>query len=284
MAKAAIEPALWDLYGKITKKSIRQLIGAELESCEATALAGAVIGIMPLQETITAIESLVKQGYTRVKLKVQNAKGIELARAVRECFPNLMIMLDANQAFTESDVAILQSLDNLNIRCIEEPLTPKNDNSADIFTRLERLQENIKTPICLDESIITQGDIDRVLNSPNLRCIALKIAKWGGLTPALRFYERALKLGFDIWMGGMYESGVSKNMHAAFETLPGIEIPGDLSSTSHYFKTDICEPKFSAQNGLIYLNLPGHENGLGCVLDHESINQILVEKKVFKRD
>lgn len=282
LARGALEPALWDLYGKIAEKPFYQLIGGRATGTVQVP-AGAVVGIGSPRETVAAVRRCVEAGCRRVKLKVAPGRPVEAARAVREAFPDLMLTLDANQSFVEDDPDLLE-LDKLGVAWLEEPLDPKRppaDGPRNVFARLSRLQRRMTTPVCLDESIVKPGDAARALRYPELRCFALKVAKWGGVLPALEFTAAALERGCTVWMGGMYDTGVSKRLHAAFETLPGAEAPGDVGPTSAYFPVDVTDPPHEAADGLVTLNAPGFEHGIGCALDREALEKVLVSRTVI---
>lgn len=284
LAKGALEPALWDLYGKIVGKPLYRLIGGKAAADGVPA--GATIGIMPLDQTVAEARACVDAGYARVKMKVRPGDDIIRVQAVREAFPDLMIMLDANQSYTETDIAALKVLDGLGVRCIEEPFDPRRQTAgspASLFERLARLQGEVTMRVCLDESVVTAADAERALQFPELACFALKIAKFGGVQRALEFYQRARAQGKEVWMGGMYETSVSKRLHAAFETLPGIVIPGDISETERYFARDITTPPFKVEDGRIPLNGGGYSSGLGCELDLEALDAVLIEKLTYHR-
>lgn len=278
MAKAAVEPAIWDLYGKITAKPLSELIGG---SEQERVPGGMVIGIASTVETLAAVDAAVAAGYARVKIKVSPDSAWEKVAAVRAKYPDLDIMLDANQSFDESHLDVLYKFDELNITCIEEPLNPSYvpaSGSANLFDRLSALQETIKTPVCLDESVVTAQDMEAAMAKENLRCYALKISKFGGIQPALDFYEWAYEHGVTVWMGGMFDTGVSKRMHAAFETLPGVDMTGDISDYDSYFNHDTAIPELKLDQGELVLNRADYPAGLGCVLDKEYLHSIAVDE------
>lgn len=323
LAKAAVEPAIWDLYGKIVGKPLAVLLREELvarmgsaegahgaprglsssaassaysslpesaRSAVATAVAefsptltvpgGPVIGIMSTEDTVAAVDRAVAEGYQRVKIKISPASALEKVEAVRRKHPDLAIFLDANQSFTEEHRDILHKFDALDITCIEEPLDPTYvpaQGRMSLLERLSLLQESLVTPICLDESVVTAQDMQRAMDLPNLRCYALKIAKFGGIGPALDFVSWARDNGVQVWMGGMYDTGVSKRMHAAFEALPPITLTGDLSGYNEYFAEDCALPPLVVEGGKVVLNPPGYEAGLGCELNRAYIKRHLVE-------
>lgn len=299
LARGALEPALWDLYGKIVGKPLWQLIGGARARRETDASAidpsastlataevraGVVLGVMSVDETLAQVKRYVEAGYDRVKLKIKPGDDYARVRAVRAAYPRLTIMLDANQSYTEKDIPALKGLDTLGIRCIEEPFDPRyapRVGPTDLFARLARLQRELTMLVCLDESVVTEDDLARALEHPELTCYAVKIGKLGGVQPTLDFYRRATERGIELWMAGMYETGVSKRLHAAFETLLGVNIPGDISETARYFRSDITVPPFTVERGLVVLNQKGHGEGLGCDLDYEAIERVLLWKHDF---
>lgn len=287
MGRGALEPALWDLYGKVVEQPLWQLIGGQApEGTDVVAVpAGAAIPVGPVAETVAAAQRCVHAGYTRVKLKVTPGTAYFSAQAVRKAFPDLVISLDANQSFTEHDIEELRNLDELDIAWIEEPLDPRRPVASgphDLFARLAQLQRRIKTPVCLDESIVSARDLARVLKHPELKCFALKIGKFGGIEPALQFVHMAQARGMRVWMGGMYDTGVSRRMHAAFETLSGVSDAGDIGATSRYFDTDVTNPPYTVERGQVTLTRRGHEFGLGCELDRAALSHVLIDQESFE--
>ncbi|MEG0015648.1 MAG: AMP-binding protein [Gordonibacter sp.] len=306
LAQGALEPALWDLYGKIVGKPLWQLIGGQANedgvgketagkgkaprtsaaaSPTVAVPAGAVVGIGSPRDTVEAVRRCVEAGYRRVKLKVAPGSAPAVC-AVREAFPQTMLTLDANQSFMERDLDELRVLDGCGAAWIEEPLDARcapTVGPADLFARLARLQRTLSTPLCLDESIARPHDLARALQYPELRCYALKIAKMGGVQPSLDFLRLAQSRGLSVWMGGMYDTGVSKRLHAAFETLPGIDAPGDIGATARYFATEVTDPPYTVERGLVTLGRSGYEYGLGCDLNRVALSSVLVESMVAAR-
>lgn len=278
MAKAAVEPAFWDLYGKITGQPLSKLIGG---SNAEKILGGAVVGIAPVEEVREKVNALVAEGYTRVKMKIEPETALECVSAVRADHPDLTLMLDANQSFDESHLDVLCKLDAFNPVCIEEPYNPKyipTSGERNLFVRLSLLQDELKTMVCLDESVVTANDMEAAMELDNLRCYALKISKFGGIQPALDFYRWVRSQGKTVWMGGMFDTGISKRMHAAFATLPGMDLQPDVSDYSEYFAHDTAIPAMQLTNGELVLNTPKHPVGLGCILDKDYVRSIAVDE------
>lgn len=257
---------------------------AMLDSMRAVP-AGAVISMGAVPEVLASARQSVEAGYTRLKLKVAPGCAYNLTRAVRQEFPDIMISLDANQSFWESQADELRALDSLNVAWIEEPLHPAargGEGPGELFARLAQLQRTLKTPICLDESIARPRDLSRALTYPELRCYAVKVGKLGGIAPTLRFMGLAAQRGLTVWMGGMYDTGVSRRAAAAFETLPVVSAPGDIGSTARYFHTDITTPPYAVECGSIYLNRPPFVSGLGCAFNEQSLESVTLERIVVE--
>lgn len=284
MAKAAVEPAIWDLYGKIVGKPLSKLIGG---SSQEKILGGAVVGLGTPEEVTAQVGHALKAGYERVKLKVEPKTALACVSAVRKSYPEVTLMLDANQSFDESQLDVLVKLDALGLACIEEPYDPDyvpRNGDTNLFSRLSELQEHLKTPVCLDESVVTAQDMQEAMDFDNLRCFAVKIAKFGGIQPALDFYHWAREQDKMLWMGGMFDTGVSKRMHAAFATLPGMDLPPDVSSYSEYFEHDTAIPALELDHGELVLNTVDHPVGLGCVLDKDYLESILLDEVTITKE
>ncbi len=306
LACGAIEPAMWDLYGKATGKPLWRLLAEEYDAiaeahggaaayrfpraagtsgdreggvAQTAVAAGAVVGMGSPDDTVAAVAKCAEAGYRRVKLKVAPG-SFAAVRAVRQAFPQLILTLDANQSFTDRDLEELRAYDALGIAWIEEPIRVLHgaQGRQHPFTRLANLQRSIATPVCLDESFVNAREAYEALSHPELRCFAVKVAKFGGVEPALRFICEARRRNREVWMGGMYDTGISKRMHAAFGALPQVVMPGDIGSTSRYFDVDVTEPPYTAERGIVTLNRAGHETGLGCDLCREALAAVETER------
>jgi len=293
MAIAALETALWDLYGKHARKTMAELIGANKQwsgwrdapPCPpGMAPGGAVIGLVPVEEAVEAAQKAVEQGYRRIKLKIAPGDDFKRAHAVRTAVPEAAVILDANQSYTEVDLSILRRLDSLGCAGIEEPLQRDYAPKAriNIFSRLGSLQYQMKTTLFLDESIITDEDMRLALTTRNIRGYVLKIGKFGGVVPALQFYRSARARGAQIWMGGMFDTGISKRLHAAFGLLPDVSLPGDINDTARYFATDITTPPFVLEEGNLLLNPPEAPYGLGCELNREALASVTIDASEYE--
>lgn len=302
-AVAAVESCLWDLYGQAVKRPLWQLLHEEYQriwdrlglsaryaalprtvkadDAQAMVSAGAVIG---LSSTATALEhcsAAVDAGYKRVTLKIAPGRGLAAAQAIRQRFPNLLLTLDADGSFSENEAAELRSYDALGIGWIEDPLL-LTGSFAKRLPALAALQKQLATPICIDEAYTCTADAYEVLKFPELRCIAIKVSKFGGIYPALEFLAKAKAMGLVACMSGSCETGIGRRVNAAFCTLPDMVFPSDIGSTTYQFETDITQPPYVAINGRVILNVPGESYGLGCKIDAQALVQVEVGTVVLK--
>ncbi|MFN2531819.1 MAG: o-succinylbenzoate synthase [Pyrinomonadaceae bacterium] len=233
MAKAAIENACWDVEAKRANVPLwRHLGGVQKEvSC------GVSIGIQDSVETLLEkIHKEVDAGYQRIKIKIKPGWDSNIVARVRKEFPNIRLMGDANSAYTLADVALFQQLDEFNLMMVEQPLA-----HDDIFDHAQ-LQKQIRTPVCLDESIHSAEDAQHAIDLQSSRIINVKLGRVGGHAEALRVERVARENNIPVWCGGMLESGVGRAHNIAMSTLAGFTLPGDVSSSARYWTEDIIEP------------------------------------------
>lgn len=241
-ARAGVEAAIWDLMAKANSMRLADYFAAHLPPGNApreSARVGVSIGIQDsLEEQIALIRKRLDEGYQRIKLKIAPGWDIELARCVRERFPDITLMLDANSAYTLADAEHLRELDQFDLLMIEQPLA-----YDDIYEH-SLLQPQLATPICLDESIYSAHDWRIALELGAGRILNLKPTRVGGYTESLKIYELCRERGTPLWIGGMLETGIGRAANLAFAALPGVTLPSDISATDRYFNPDITEPPF----------------------------------------
>ena len=265
MAKAAVEMALLDLSGRMAGLSLKEILGGEKERIPS----GVSIGIQPsLDATLSAIERYLAQGYQRIKLKCKPGYDIQLAAAVRQRFPDTPVMLDANSAYSLDDAPRLRELDQFHLMMIEQPLG--HDDLIDHGA----LQEQIETPICLDESVESLADLRAALRLGSGRILNIKLGRVGGLLPARQIHDRCLAAGWPVWCGGMLETGIGRAANLALASLPGFTLPGDTSASDRYFTEDLLtEPFTLAADGT--LPVPSGP-GLGVEVDPQRLDRATV--------
>lgn len=269
MAKAAIEGAVWDLYAKLNHMPLAQAIGGVQKKVEV----GISIGLQSTNEALfRVIENYVAQGYKRVKVKIKPGQDIELIRAIRERFPDLPLMADANSAYTLEDLPLLEALDEFNLLMIEQPL------AHDDLVEHALLQKKLSTPICLDESITSLEDMKRAVQLGSCRVVNVKIARVGGITEAKRIHDYCVQQGIGVWCGGMLEAGIGRAHAIAISSLAGFSLPGDTAASSRYWNEDIIAPEVTVEEGYIHMRTGA---GIGYEVKKEMIELLAVDKKIF---
>lgn len=246
-ARAGLEAAIWDLLAKANDMRLADCFASCLPAGNApgeSAQVGVSIGIQDtLDAQLALIEKRLDEGYGRIKLKIAPGWDLELARAVRARFPEITLMLDANSAYTLEDAERLKALDQFGLLMIEQPLA-----YDDIYEH-SLLQPQLKTPICLDESIKSAHDWRIALRLGAGRILNLKPTRVGGYTESLKIYRLCQETATPLWIGGMLETGIGRAANLAFAALPAVNLPSDISATSRYFDPDITEPPFELAPG-----------------------------------
>jgi O-succinylbenzoate synthase len=235
MARAGLENALWDLFAQAQGMSLARMLGAQRTRVPV----GVSVGIeTSLEAQLGRVAHHVAEGYDRVKLKIKPGWDVAVVRAVREHWPDLPLQVDANSAYTLADTPILQELDPFDLLLIEQPL--HHDDIVDHA----KLQAQLRTPICLDESIHSPEHARWALDIEACRVINIKVGRVGGLTAALQIHDLCLGRGIPVWCGGMLETNVGRAANVALAALPNFSLPGDISASARYYHQDIAEPNF----------------------------------------
>jgi O-succinylbenzoate synthase len=262
LAKAGVEMALWDLLGKRSGKSLRELFGGVREKVEV----GVSIGIQEsAQGLVRSAADYVKQGYARVKIKIKPGRDVQDASAVRKEFPNLRLQVDANSAYSLDDVKILKPLDDLDLLLIEQPLF-----EDDIWDH-HKLQEEFKTPICLDESIVSPRHARYAIEMKACHVINIKAGRLGGLSQGMMVHDLCREISMPVWCGGMLETGVGRASNLALASLPNFVLPGDISASDRYYMRDITHERFLL-NSDSTIDVP-HGPGLGVTIDEQALKE-----------
>jgi O-succinylbenzoate synthase len=247
MAKATIENALINLIATQKGLPLHEFLGWPAKKI----MSGISIGLKESPaELIAAVEAAVAKKYHRIKMKVKKGQDIEWVRAVRERFPDIRLMVDANGDYTLKDVEHLRKLDAFNLMMIEQPLSYNDIYQHSI------LQTELKTAICLDESIHNLADAATAIALGSCRVINIKQGRVGGLMESMRIARYAADHGIDAWSGGMDETGIGRAVNIHLQTAEGFSLPGDTSETSIYFDEDIVEPSVVLDHEG-YIQIPG---------------------------
>jgi o-succinylbenzoate synthase len=233
MAKATVENGLLNLIATGKGVPLHALLGRPARKIPS----GLSIGLKETPaELLAAVERAVAKKYGRVKMKIKKGQDVEWVRAVRERFPDLRLMVDANGDYSLSDIAHLKRLDEFNLMMIEQPLS-----YSDIFQHAA-LQKEMRTAICLDESIHGLDDAAAAIALGACRIINIKQGRVGGLMESMRIARYCADQGIDVWSGGMDETGIGRAVNIHLQTAEGFTLPGDTSETSNYFDEDIADP------------------------------------------
>jgi o-succinylbenzoate synthase len=268
MARAAIETAYWDLEAKRARVPLWQHLGGVHTEIPC----GVSIGIQDSPEVLVEkIEKELAAGYRRIKIKIKPGWDIDIVRQVRERFPKINLLGDANSAYSLADVALFKALDDFNLMMLEQPLA-----YDDIFAHAE-LQQQIKTPICLDESVKTLEDARHAIDLGACRIINVKLGRVGGHMQAKKVEELARSRNVPVWCGGMLESGIGRAHNIAMATLAGFSLPGDVSASSRYWEEDIIDPPVivSARGTITVPQAPG----IGFEVNRSRIDRLTVRSQ-----
>lgn len=270
MAKSALEGALWDLYARRGNIPLSRALGGQRQKIEV----GISIGIQEsIDKLLALIEQYVCEGYRRIKIKIMPGWDVDVVAAVRRRFPDILLMADANSAYTLADSDHLARLDQFNLMMVEQPLA--HDDIIDHAT----LQKKLNTPICLDESIHSLEDARKALELGSCRIINIKVGRVGGLSEARRIHDFCRDKGIPVWCGGMLESGVGRAHNVAITTLPGFTLPGDTAASSRYWEQDLIEPEVTVENGLI--QVPA-QPGIGYQPVRERVDRFTLYSETFR--
>ena len=270
MAKAAVEMALWDLEAKRRNVTLRELLGGVADAVPV----GVSIGIQKTDAAlIEKVGQYLAEGYRKIKIKIKPGRDIDMLRTVRARFPDAPVMADANSAYSlPADLERLAAMDELDLMMIEQPLS--YDDLLDHAT----LQRRIETPVCLDESIRSHGDVRLALHLGSGRIVNIKPGRVGGLASSLAIHDACRTAGWPVWCGGMLESGIGRAHNVALATLPGFTLPGDISNSSRYWAEDIVSPEFAMVDGL--MPVPDGP-GIGVTPRMERIEGLTTRMEVF---
>jgi O-succinylbenzoate synthase len=272
MARGGFEAACWDLEARLNGIPLWQVIGG---GARKEIPCGVSIGIQDnVQQLLGKIHTEVEAGYQRIKVKIKPGWDIDVIREVRREFPTILLMADANSAYTLNDSEHLKRLDEFHLMMIEQPLA--HDEIIDHVA----LQQALETPICLDECIRTAHQAEQAIRLGACKIINIKLGRVGGFAEAKRVHDVAYAHGIPVWCGGMLESGVGRAHNIALSTLPGFLLPGDVSASKRYWKRDIIDPRVEVTpRGTIVLN---DAPGFGYALDLEFLASVRVAQETLR--
>lgn len=271
MAKAGLEMALWDLYGKMMGKSLKDLLGGAREQVPV----GVSIGIKPTPEMLLEeISRYLEKGYRRIKIKIKPGRDVVETEMIRNAFPSLALQVDANSAYTLETAKALKPLDDLNLLLIEQPL------AEDDLWDHHLLQAQFTTPICLDESILSLRHVRQAIEMQAGRVINIKAGRVGGLIPAVSIHDYCHEHQIPVWCGGMLETGVGRAANLALASLPNFSLPGDISASERYYREDITNELFTLNEDST-ITVPD-SLGLGVSINREALERVTIKKATLR--
>lgn len=233
MAKAALEMAVLDAELRAAGRSWARELGAVHDRVPS----GVSVGIFDsVPQLLEVVGGYLDAGYVRIKLKIEPGWDIEPVTAVRERFGDIPLQVDANTAYTLRDARHLARLDPFDLLLIEQPL-----EEEDVLGHAT-LARQIRTPVCLDESIVSAQTAAAAISLGACSIINIKPGRVGGYLEAVRIHDLAAAHGLAVWCGGMVETGLGRAANAALGALPGFTLPGDISASDRFYRTDITEP------------------------------------------
>jgi O-succinylbenzoate synthase len=270
MAKACIEMAFTGALAERARKPLATFLGGVRDRVET----GVSIGIQPTVDALLdSIGSHLAEGYRRIKVKIEPGWDVVAIGAIRERYPEISLMADANSAYELDDGAHLKQLDRFGLMMLEQPLAVGDlvDHAA--------LQRQIHTPICLDESIESARDARQALQLGACQVINIKPGRVGGFAESRRIHDIAANAGVPVWCGGMLETGIGRACNVALATLPNFRLPGDISASDRYWAEDIVEPPFILQRGGT-ISVPTRW-GLGVRVKVDLVERLTVRREMI---
>jgi len=271
MAKAALENALWDAEAKLKQQPLWKLLGGKQREIAC----GVSIGIQDsVEQLLSKIETELAAGYRRIKVKVKPGWDVNVLERIRSRWPEIVLSCDANSAYTLDQLEHLRKFDQFNLLMIEQPLW-----DDDIYNH-SRLQQKLRTPICLDESIHHARDAAQAIEVGACRIINIKVGRVGGFTEAKKVHDVCAARKISVWCGGMLESGVGRAHNIALSTLENFRLPGDVSASKRYWKQDIIEPEVEVTpRGTIVIR---DEPGTGYRVREDLIEKLAVRRETIR--
>lgn len=239
MAKAAVEMGVWDAYARQKDEPLSRALGGTRTEIAS----GVSIGIQKsVEQLLEKIEQELASGYRRIKVKIKPGWDKNIVQRIREHFPDTPLMVDANSAYSLDDLPLFKELDAFDLMMIEQPL------AYDDMWDHAKLQREIQTPICLDESIKSPADARKAFEMGACRIINIKAGRVGGLSRAKAIQEVAAAHDAPVWCGGMLESGIGRAHNVHLSTLPHFTLPGDVADSKRYFTEELIEPRVEVRS------------------------------------
>ena len=267
-AKAGLEGAVWDLEAQRRQQPLWALLGGTVRAIPS----GAAIGLMPtVTDLLARVERFLREGYRRVKIKIEPGADLALVRAVRERFGDIPLMVDANAAYRREHFPLFEELDRFGLMMIEHPL------AREALEEHAELQRRLRTPICLDESAESLEAIKTIVRLGSARILNIKVQRMGGLGPARQAHDLAQAAGIPCWLGTMPELGIASAQGLHLATLSNFTFPTDVEASARWYVDDIVTPQIEVRrNGAI--NLPTGP-GMGYAVDAGNVARYRIRRE-----
>jgi O-succinylbenzoate synthase len=271
MAKAGLESALWDALAKAKGVSLAKMLGGTRDRVDV----GVSVGLQASPEALVRkVGAHLDEGYRRIKIKIAPGRDVELVKALRKEYPKVLLQVDANSAYELSDIDVFRAMDDVGLILIEQPLSYE-----DIYDH-SKLQRELKTAICLDESIHSLADARAALELNSCRVINIKPGRVGGFLESTAIHDYCASKKIPVWHGGMLESGIGRAGNVALASLPNFTLPGDISASRRYYREDIVEPEF-VLNPDSTLTVPTGP-GIGVTVLMDRLDRVTVRREEFR--
>jgi O-succinylbenzoate synthase len=261
-AKASLDLAWWDLYARQQAQPLWKVLGGTKPKIDV----GADFGIMDcVEDLLAAMDEAMAQGFRRIKLKFRPGWELDVMKTVRQRFPETAIHIDCNSAYSLNDLPLFQTVDKLQFAMIEQPL------AYDDLVDHAKLQSQLSTPLCLDESITSVAKARKAIELKACRWINIKPGRVGGLTEALEIHDFCQQAGIPCWVGGMLESAVGASHCIALATLPNILYPSDIFPSHRFYQKDLASPAIELSDpSQVCAN---ERSGIGCEPDYDELRK-----------
>ena len=268
-ARVGAETALWDIAAQKQGKPLFELLGGVDKPVES----GLAVGLYDdIKDLLSTIERYLADGYKRVKVKIERGRDLALIQAVRDHFGNIPLFVDANGAYDMSDLDTFRALDDFGLMMFEQPFP------GPMLRELAALQSEVRTPVCLDESLESEDDLRRAIDLGSLKIANIKIQRVGGFRNALRIYEMCRQNMIPVWVGTMPELGIGCAQGLAFATLRDCTFPTDVEASLRWFRDDIIDPFIEVADGCMS---PPSTPGLGFTVNEDKLRRYAVATERF---
>ncbi len=271
MAKAALENAVWYLESVQKLQPLWKLLGGTRREISC----GVSIGIQDsVEQLLEKIQTELSAGYRRIKVKVKPGWDVNVLERIRSRWADITLSCDANSAYTLDNLEHLREFEQFNLLMIEQPLW-----DDDIYYHA-RLQKELRTAICLDESIVNARCAAFAVETGACRIVNIKVGRVGGFSEALKTHDVCQSHNIPVWCGGMLETGIGRTQNIALSTLGNFSLPGDVSASKRYWKEDIIDPEVEVSaHGMIAVS---DRPGTGYRIREDLIEKLTVRKETFR--